>query len=144
MTAEEFFEWVRSCATKRDSAMAVRRHLYDKRSSSPLVSSGSGGDPMAYIDAAMDREREIDAEIARYDAVRQRAMQVIQAVYQCVPGPAGAILELYYIHMADTWSEVAGELHISNSTLYRVRGQAMAWVDVSGMVDDIRLQDLQR
>ena len=79
MTAEEFFEWVRSCATKRDRAMAVRRHLYDKRSSSPLVSSGSGGDPMAYIDAAMDREREIDAEIARYDAVRQRAMQVIQA-----------------------------------------------------------------
>jgi hypothetical protein len=99
---------------------------------------------MAYIDAAMDREREIDAEIARYDAIRQRAMQVIQAVDKCVPGPAGAILELYYIHMADTWSEVAGELHISNSTLYRVRGQAMAWVDLSGMVDDIRLQDLQR
>ena len=144
MTAEEFFEWARSCATKRASAVAVRKHLYDKRSSSPLVSSGSGGDPMAYIDSAMDREREIDAEIARYDAIQRRAMLVIQEVYKYVPGPAGAILELYYIHMADTWSEVAEELHISNSTLYRVRGQAMAWVDYIGIVDDIRLQDLQR
>ena len=90
MTAEEFFEWARSCATKRASAVAVRKHLYDKRSSSPLVSSGSGGDPMAYIDSAMDREREIDAEIARYDAIQRRAMLVIQEVYKYVPGPAGA------------------------------------------------------
>lgn len=136
MTAEDFFEWARQCAIDKDRAETRRRHLYDRRSSSPTAISSPGYDPMGYVDAAIDKEGELVAEIMRCEEVRAKASSVISAVELAVPGPAGAILELYYMDLAGTWDEIAIELHISIANLYRIRRQAMEWVNWSGLVAD--------
>ena len=121
MTAEDFFDWARKCAIDKDRAETRRRHLYDRKSSSPAAVSSSGSDPMGFVDAAMDKEAELVAEIMRCDDVRLRAASVIAAVERAVPGPAAAILELYYMDLAGTWDEIAIELHMSIANLYRIR-----------------------
>ena len=137
MTAEDFFEWARQCAIDKDRAETRRRHLYDRRSSSPTTVSSSASDPMGFVDAAIDREAELVAEIMRCEDVRAKAANVIAAVERAMPGPAGAILELYYMDLAGTWDEIAMELHVSIANLYRIRRQAMEWVNWSGLVADV-------
>lgn len=92
---------------------------------------------MGFVDAAIDKEAELVAEIMRCDDVRAKAASVIVAVGRAVPGPAAAILDLYYMDLAGTWDEIAMELHISIANLYRIRRQAMEWVNWSGLVADV-------
>ena len=39
-------------------------------------------------------------------------------------------IELYYIDGADTWSEVANEMGCHRQTLWRLRDEAYAWIEV--------------
>lgn len=135
MTAEDFFDWAKLCGEERRAAEIRRRHLYDRKSSSPMFADGpSSSDPMASVDAAMDRETEILAEIERCDRVIRHANSVIQAVGQVLGGNVSVMLQLYYIDLENTWEDIAFELHMSLRSVYSARRRAMEWVNVSGLV----------
>lgn len=38
-------------------------------------------------------------------------------------------LELYYVDLADTWSDVAEEMGVTAKTVYRMRLEAYAWIE---------------
>lgn len=137
MTAESYFEWVRDCARDAD---AVRERLaqgHQPRRSSPLVAAhGTGADPMAWVDAAIDRDNQLSKQLAGLDAIVSGARQVVARVADGLGLLAALALELYYIER-NTWDDIALELHVSISTVYRMRRNALAWVDMGGYVVNV-------
>ena len=103
-------------------------------------SAGNGACVGAHSDpTASEAERRIQ-ELGELIADRSRLLEAMQAVVgECGGvladmaarlGPKHALaLELYYVDLADTWSEVADEMGISYRWLCKLRNEAYSWIE---------------
>lgn len=136
MTAEEFFEWARACTRDlRAIDERLARGAEPRAASAVVVGGGVAKDPMAPVDAAIDRESALLADRAYCERVRGRAQEVAYEVGMALGLNAKLALQLYYLEL-NTWEEIAYELHVSIATVYRLRRQAFEVVDLRGLVVD--------
>lgn len=135
MTAADFYEWVADCARERDMLAKRSDALRMPRTNGmAIVSSSSASDPTASRAlAAVSGGPGIDEAIRRCDQVLRRAAEVTAAVgLACGPSYALA-LRLHYLE-GNQWDAISCELHVSLSSLYRMRRTALGWVDSEGLV----------
>ena len=101
---------------------------------------GRGGSKRTHSDptAAQAEQRmgELDALISdvqtRIDANEEvvgEALKIIERMRTYLGRRHGDALELYYVDRAQTWQEVAYELRVSPTTVWRLRVEAYAWVE---------------
>ena len=143
MTAREWLELVRAAAgeiepLKRELSGLMAAH---DQCVSWHTSHGGGGpcvgthsDPTASL--AQARMSELDAMVAD---VKSKLDERINLVGECgellmrMERELGRryrdVLEIYYIDLADTWSEVACEMGITYRHVQRLRDVAYEWMD---------------
>lgn len=99
-------------------------------------SSARGGTSDPTADMALRRTHDLDRIIAetqaRLDELEETvgdALRLLPMIAACVSARAAEVLELYYVDLADTWSEVADALGVSRETVRADRDAAIAWCD---------------
>lgn len=141
--ARAWLERVRSCAAAIDPLVREMSGYEDARDSMlPWRSTTRGGGSAigAHSDPTASAAERRMAELEDLIAESRRRLVALQDVV----GECGGVLtrmavelgerhaqaiELYYIDVADTWSEVAREMGISYRHLSRIRNQAYAWIE---------------
>jgi hypothetical protein len=103
------------------------------------VSGGGGSRPVHSDPTAAEAEgrigelgaliRDAQARIDATEGIVGDALRVIERMRSRLGARHADAVELYYIDRAPTWSDVASEMGVSASTLYRLREQAYAWVE---------------
>lgn len=95
---------------------------------------GAFGDPTASLAEA--RIEGLAKELAAKSAERReledvigKGLAAIESVRRNIGARAADVLDLYYVDLMPTWSEVAEELGISRSTVQRDRDRALDWID---------------
>ena len=143
MTAREWLELVRAAAGEIESLQRELSGLMAAHDQcvSWHTSHGGGGpcvgthsDPTASL--AQARMSELDAMVAD---VRAKLDERINLVGECgellmrMERELGRkyrdVIEIYYIDLADTWSEVACEMGITYRHVQRLRDVAYEWMD---------------
>ena len=137
--ARERCERARACAARveglRRSLAALEEAMDEATSWHPGSGGGapSGtGDP-TYA-AALSREGLAD-EIARARARLEEAedevgglLRDLEAMRRAGHGREADVLEVYYVDLSGTWSEVAEELGVSLRTVHNRRDVALVWL----------------
>ena len=140
--ARAWLERVRSCAAAIDPLVREMSGYEDARESMlPWRSTSRGGsaigahsDPTA--SAAERRMAELEDLIAES---RRRLVALQDVVGECGSALArmavelgerhAQAIELYYVDVADTWSDVAREMGGHRQTVWRLRDEAYAWIE---------------
>lgn len=135
---------VRAASAALEPATRELRALIDARDEVTPWQHGGGGstralhsDPTATsaqsrIDGLAPAIAEAEARIAALEATVADGLATIEGVRLALGSLCADVLELYYIDLADTWSEVARELGCPRSTACRARDRALAWYDRVG------------
>lgn len=148
MTAQDFFDLAR-CQARRieplvrelDALRCARDEVlsWEPRTHGGGSSRGAYADPTA--SAAQSRIEGLDARVAAKETeleeaqlVVGHALSAIDRVRHALGSKVADAMELYYVDLADTWSDVAYELGCSLRTVERLRESAFRWVDERGIV----------
>lgn len=141
--ATDWLEQVRSCASKLDGMHRELSALMQARDEclpwqtkgSTLYASmgGSHSDPTAAdaqsrIDGLDEQISAMRAKVDHAETVVGECLRVLDAMRAQLGGLHADVLELYYIDLADTWSEVADEMGLSARHVRRVRDAALGWI----------------
>lgn len=122
-------EDARLCRTEALAAMADEAG--GRRSGGVSVARGSVSDPMAAVDARMDRDAARAARMERSAASVEECERVLDGM-----AAAGLRVEAYVVGLRDldgmSWSRVALALGTSVSTVKRRRRVAVDWLDHVG------------
>lgn len=139
--AREWLDGVRVAAGRIEP---LRRELVGLMDARDEVTTwkprGRGGSKRTHSDptAAQAEQRmgELDALISdvqtRIDANEEvvgEALKIIERMRTYLGRRHGDVVELYYVDCAQTWQEVADELRVSPTTVWRLRVEAYAWVE---------------
>ena len=138
MTASDFFVWAAECARERPVHEARLDSLRDRRGRGiATATTTAGGDPTAgRAMAAMAKEPAVLEALRLCEWVLDRAEGVTRAVSEGL-GPMYALaLTLHYLD-GNTWGMVAQELHVSTSTIFRMRQTALDWIDCEGLTASV-------
>lgn len=141
--AREWWEAVRRSARAIEPTLRELDALADADEEClSWYSAGGGGaavrsgvsDPTA--DMALRRSADLDRLIAetqaRLDEMEEQvgdALRLLRSVEDAVSARASLALELYYVDLADTWSDVADDIGVSRETLRADRDAALDWCD---------------
>lgn len=143
MRARAWLDEVRKSAARIEDIVREIRALEQAHERvEAWVSSGSGGPRPrnATGDPTATQAQRRMAELEPLIAMRRRSLEEHQelvgsalAVLSLVADEVGRrdslALELYYVDGADTWSEVAQEMHVSLRTAQRCRERAIDWLE---------------
>ncbi|MBR2683257.1 MAG: hypothetical protein IKE22_08335 [Atopobiaceae bacterium] len=143
MTAQQFFEWVRECAAEA-RAMDSAQHTgaSPHRSGGGMVAKAHAvADPVgAAVVAKVEVEERMTRHRARLARVVERGRQVAYLVGRAMGQDVAAVLVSHYVELYDL-GVMAMDLHVSMSTIYRMRQRAFEYVDCVGIVrDDEKLE----
>lgn len=136
--AREFFEGVRAAQRLIDGALArlsaMREREGARSQSYGTVGGGRAcGDGMRAVDARLDYEARVRAEIDGFRAEVERGRRVCAGVRAANPGLRWAdALELRYISCLP-WRQVADALGVSESQAKSDASAALDWVDSVGV-----------
>ena len=147
MTASDYFECARLSARELREAVTELATLeeadeqcvpWHPRSDSGAASPGAHGDPTAAAAEAriQDLGRMISARreaVAELRAVVRECQEVVAGIGAACGLRRSRVVSLYYVDLADTWSEVARELGVSLRTVYSDRDAAFEWLDAMGV-----------
>jgi len=149
MTAAEFWGFVRSSAAAIEGAHRELVALIDADAECVTWYVSGGGasvrsglsDPTA--DMAMRRQADLTRQIAdkraqldELESVVGHALALLPAIVANVSERAALAMELYYIDLADTWSEVAAELCVSRETVRADCRAVLDWMDAKPRLMD--------
>ena len=143
MTARDFFDAVAVAAKERERtrSMLARMEAMEKASGSGLggrVSGGGSSDPMARVDARIDREAVWHRRMTECEAMLNEA----EAVIYGADGRAGVALALGSVYAdvlwwryvaAEKWPVVAAMVGKDRKTCTIYRNTALDYVDSVGL-----------
>ncbi len=138
MTASDFYEWAADCARELEQLERRRDALRLPKSNGTKTAHPSGsGDPTAtQAIAAMQDEPWLQEGIDRCKRVLQLERKVTGSVCTTFGSMAALALQLHY-REGNEWQDIAYELHMSLSSVYRLRKSALEWVDAEGLVASV-------
>ena len=135
VTAEEYFDWVRSAALE---AGRLATPVVDggSRSSGTAAPRAAKADPIgAMVAAKVDAEERRLRERSHCERVVEHGRLTIHRVGMALGPDVALSLRLHYVDLIG-WEDISFELHLSLSSLYRMRRRAFEWVDCAGIVKD--------
>ena len=138
MTAQQFFEWVRECASEaRDLDSAQPAGAGARRSGGGTAAKGhAASDPVcAAVVARVDAEERMARHRARLGRVVERGRQVASLVGRALGQDVASVLVAHYVDLYDL-GVMAMDLHVSMKTVYNMRRRAFEYVDCAGIVKD--------
>lgn len=142
MRAVDWWGFVRSAARAIEPMGRELATLMDADAACvPWYTSGGGGavrsgvsDPTA--DMAMRRDAELSRQIAdkraqldELESIVGHALALLPEIVSHVSGRAALVMELYYVDVAPTWSDVAAEVGVSRETVRADCHAVMDWMD---------------
>lgn len=140
--ARAWLESVRRAAARIEALSRELADLEDAREQvEPWSPRGCGGAKSVHSDpTAAEAERrmgELDAlicgtraRIVASEDVVGECLRVLSRMRDALGDDYTDMIELYYVdRRAQTWSEVADEMGLSVSTVYRMRMDAYAWIE---------------
>lgn len=143
--ARAWLETVRAAARRIEPLVREMSALADARDEMlPWQARGAGGGSGAGAHSdptAQEAERRM-VELGRLIEERRQALAACQDHVGACLAVLGRMrvslgerhataLELYYVDLAPTWSDVAGEMGCGISTIYRMRDKAYGWIEVN-------------
>lgn len=144
MTAREWLETVRECASQLDGLHRELQALKDARrdclpwqckgSSMHGSMGGTHSDPtateaQARIDGLDEQIATLTAKVEECESVVGGCLRTLDVMRRCLGKTCADVVELYYVDCADTWSEVAAELGLHRNTVRICRDAALDWLD---------------
>lgn len=141
-TALAWLEKVRRASSNIEPLVREIAALEDARDQMLPWRSGSGGHGggAAHSDpTATEAERRM-GDLDELIADRARRLDAMQGIVgdcgtmlgrmaECLGVIHAQAIELYYLDLADTWSEVAAEIGVSSRHLQRIRSDAYGWIE---------------
>ena len=95
----------------------------------PMPSDPTAREAQRRVEGLEDALRTARETLADLQGVVGRCLAALDAMSRALSSRHAEALELYYVDRAPTWSDVASEMGIGRSTLFRLRDQAYAWLE---------------